>query len=327
MSPDSSESRPLLEWLLAQFPDTPRKRAKQWILAGRVTVDGKIVRRPNERLADPADKLQLLDRQAAAVSFEPEWAIHPRLSLLYLDSSLAIVNKGAGLLSVPAPTSQVSAIELIADVLSGKLRPRQRMSLPPAFRKLRPLPVHRLDQYTSGVLCFAMNPKARSHLINQFSEHTTGREYIAYVDGRPGKSRGTWRHWLMLSKDERRQHVVSERDRKSAGQGAVEAITHFEVQREFPARDSRRIVTQLRLRLETGRRHQIRVQAAHEGFPLIGDPIYHPRSHWVSFSRQALHAEFLTLEHPEQPGRRMTWRTDSPADLRELEARLVRLSK
>src|ERR1051325_8176460 len=190
MSPGSSESRSLLEWLLARFPETPRKRAKQWILAGRVTVDGKIVRRPNERLADPADKLQLLDRQAAATVFEPEWPIHPRLSLLFLDSSLAIVNKGAGLLSVPAPTSQVSAIEIIADVLSGKLRPRQRMSLPPAFRSLRPLPVHRLDQYTSGVLCFAMNPKARSHLIKQFSAHTAGREYIAFVDGRPTKSRG-----------------------------------------------------------------------------------------------------------------------------------------
>jgi 23S rRNA pseudouridine1911/1915/1917 synthase len=84
----------------------------------------------------------------------------------------------------------------------------------------------------------------------------------------------------------------------------------------------------LRLRLETGRKHQIRVQAASAGLPLIGDRAYNPnyRAHGnapIAFPRQALHAELLELEHPEQPGKRMSWKAAWPSDLRELERVLL----
>src|SRR5512144_1487666 len=99
---DSTDNatRSLLDWLLQRHPDTPRKRAKQWIAAGRVSVNGVVIRQPNRSIADPGDGLGLLDRSAGAVAFEPAWEIHTRVRLLYLDSSLAIVNKGPGLLSV-----------------------------------------------------------------------------------------------------------------------------------------------------------------------------------------------------------------------------------
>ena len=106
-------------------------------------------------------------------------------------------------------------------------------------------------------------------------------------------------------------------------------MTHYEVIAQYPLAGGARFVTQLRLRLETGRKHQIRVQAAHAGLPLIGDRTYNPgfrqtqpANPRLDFPRQALHAELLTLEHPDQPGRRMSWRAELPKDLRQLETAL-----
>jgi 23S rRNA pseudouridine1911/1915/1917 synthase len=253
--------------------------------------------------------------------------------LLYLDCAFAIVNKGPGLISVPAPNCNLSALSILADFLVGKLKARDRgaagKSLPPAYRRLQPLPVHRLDQYTSGVLCMATSPAARHHLVEQLKAHTMKRDYVAFVEGRSSMPKGTWRQWLQLSKDELRQRVLSETQAKAHGSEVQEAITHYEVIAEYPLAGGKGFVTKLRLRLETGRKHQIRVQAAHAGLPLIGDrtynPVYRCQDHPntpIDFPRQALHAEVLTLEHPNQPGSRMTWTAELPKDLRQLDSAL-----
>jgi 23S rRNA pseudouridine1911/1915/1917 synthase len=324
---------PLLDWLLRKHPDTPKSRAKQWIAAGRVSVNGVIIRKPHQPIPDPGDTLELRDRHATTLACGSGWQIHPRVSLLYLDSAFAIVNKGPGLISVPAPNCDLSALSILADFLAGKLKAQNRgvagKSLPPAYRRLQPLPVHRLDQYTSGVFCIATNPAARRHLIEQLKAHTMKREYVAFVEGRPVTPAGTWRQWLQLGRDELRQHVLSETQVKDPGSEAREAVTHFEVIAEYPLAGGKSFVTKLRLRLETGRKHQIRAQAAHAGLPLIGDRTYNPA--WrgqdsahtpIDFPRQALHAEVLSLEHPEQPGQRMTWTAELPKDLRQLDAAL-----
>ena len=321
-------NRTLLDWMLEKFPDTPRKRAKQWILAGRVSVAGTVLRKPNQLMPDPGGKLELQGRRLATLALDEEWRIHPRLGLIHLDASLAIVNKGASLLSVPAPITDLSALSILADFLAGKLRGlgdrTAKRSLPPAYRLLTPLPVHRLDQFTTGVLCLAMNPAARAALIDQFSAHTASRQYVAFVDGRPKTPRGTWRHWLDFDDEALRQRVTD----KPGGPDALESITHYEVLEEFPLGATGRVVSKMRFNLETGRTHQIRAQAAHEGLPLIGDRTYHPQYHAskreralvpIEFDRQALHAESLELEHPEQPGKRLTWRVPLPADLQKLE--------
>jgi len=175
----------------------------------------------------------------------------------------------------------------------------------------------------------ATNPTARQCLIDQLQAHTMKREYVAYVEGRPPHSAGTWRNWLRLRDDELRQFVISETEAKAAGAEAVEATTHFEVIEVFALRGGREVVTKLRLRLETGRKHQIRAQAAFAGMPLLGDRTYHPKYHGdapktsrIDFPRQALHAEILSLEHPEKEGVRMTWTAALPRDMRELEASL-----
>lgn len=328
-------TRPLIDWLLEQYPESPKKRAKQWITAGRVSVNGVIIRQPNHALANPGDKLQLLDRSATALDCGKDgWQIHPRVNLIYLDTAIAIVNKGPGLLSVPADDDDLSALSILADFLTGKLRALDRglagRSLPPVYRQLEPMPVHRLDQYTSGVFCMAMNPRARQKLIDQLKVHSMRREYVAYVEGRPSHPKGTWTNWLKLSPDELKQFIVSDMEAKASKPDTVqEAITHYEVIKTFPLVGGKDFVTKLRLRLETGRKHQIRAQAAFAGVPLLGDRTYHPKYHGdaprpprIEFPRQALHAEILTLEHPDKPGSSLTWTAALPKDLMAIEAQL-----
>jgi 23S rRNA pseudouridine1911/1915/1917 synthase len=327
------ETKSLVDWVLEKHPDTPKTRAKQWIQAGRVSVHGVVIRKPHHRLPNPGDGLELLHRHAMNLECGTPWQIHPRVALVYLDSSFAIVNKGPGLVSVPAPNCELSALSILGDFLAGRLKAQDRSvaakSIPPAFRKLNPLPVHRLDQYTTGLFSIALNPDARGHLIEQLAAHTMSREYIAFVDGIPPTSKGTWRQWLQLSEDEMRQRVVSESEAKAGRSRGVEAITHFEVLAEYPRSSGKGLVTKLRLRLETGRKHQIRVQAAHAGLPLIGDRTYNPNyraknaiANHIEFPRQALHSERLSLEHPQQSGKLMSWTAELPRDMRQLEAAL-----
>ncbi|HVV72175.1 MAG TPA: RluA family pseudouridine synthase [Verrucomicrobiae bacterium] len=322
----------LLDAVLRQHPETAKARAKQWILAGRVSINGVVVRKPHQPVKEN-DSIQLGSRHLTTLDCGSGWQIHPRVSLLYLDAFLAVVNKGPGLISVPATDAPLSALSILADFLAGDLKPRDRSvagkSLPPAYRRLQPLPVHRLDQYTSGVFCMATNPTARHHLSEQLKAHTMKREYVAYVEGRLATAEGTWRQWLQLSRDELRQHVVSPTAARGGAREGREAITHFKAIAEYSLACGSRFVTKIRLQLETGRKHQIRVQAANAGVPLIGDRTYNPA--WrtagatdapIDFPRQALHAEVLTLEHPDQPGVRMSWTAELPKDLRQLEAAL-----
>lgn len=331
--PVEPKTQPLIDWLLARHPETPRTRAKQWILSGRVRVNGMVLRKPQQIIADPADQLELLQRRQTTLDCGAGWQIHPRVALLYIDSALTVVNKGAGLISVPAPNAELSALSILQDFLAGRLKSRDRSvsgrTLPPPYRRLNLLPVHRLDQYTTGVFCMACNPTARAHLIEQLKSHTMKREYVAFVQGRAETRSGTWHQWMELSDDQMRQRIVPEPRAGNVRSTVMEAVTHYEVLAEYPlpARDG--FVTKLKLRLETGRKHQIRIQAASAGLPLIGDRTYHPGyragaadAAFIELSRQALHAERLTLEHPEVPGQILSWAAELPPDLRQLEAKL-----
>src|SRR5262249_38056012 len=112
-----NETKTLLDWVLDKHPDTAKTRAKQWIKAGRVSVYGEIIRKPHQLLIDPGDGLELLHRLATNLQHGTAWQIHPRLELVYLDSSFAIVNKSPGLVSVPAPNCRLSALGILSDFL------------------------------------------------------------------------------------------------------------------------------------------------------------------------------------------------------------------
>ena len=218
-------------------------------------------------MKDPGDSLTLGKPDSTVASWVHRKKIHPKLTVLHLDSSLAIVDKGAGLLSVPSKEHQgKSALDVLGDYLNDPKGDGTRRRLFGSSSKIRPLPVHRLDQYTSGLLCIALNPEARSVLIEQLRSHELLREYVALCDGESEQRSGSWRHYLRLDKAGYRQAVFDE-----PTEGASEAITHFTVEKVF----KRHHVTRMRIRLETGFKHQIRIQAAEAGLSLIGDRLYH----------------------------------------------------
>jgi 23S rRNA pseudouridine1911/1915/1917 synthase len=169
----------------------------------------------------------------------------------------------------------------------------------------------------------ACNPAAREHLIQQVRAHTMRREYIAFVEGKPASDTGTWRHLLSLSEDELRQDVAAPGQISESDTKTQEAITYYELLKEYSVGPPDAFVTKLKLRLETGLRHQIRVQAAHSGLPLVGERKYHPGPRLIDFPRQALHAISLTLEHPEQAERTLTLNAALPKDLLKLEHTLL----
>ena len=317
---DGPLERTLLDWLRERFPDAPRSRVKEWIVAGRVSVGGRgqapapLPDARSRRSAGSADAAPPPWIAAADWRFTPSWDCCTWMRRWRWST------KGRVFSSLHP--GEFSALIILRNFLAERFQP-------PAWRDLKPLPVHRLDQYTTGVFCMAMNPAARAQLIEQIQTRALRREYVAYAQGRPSAARGTWRHWLILSRDELWQRVEPVGKGGAPLPDASEAITHYEVVAVYELGKGNPPACKLRLRLETGRKHQIRAQAAAEGLPLIGDPTYNPAcrkgdaaASGIEFPRQALHAEILEMDYPEPPGKRMQWRAPLPADLRRLEGAL-----
>ncbi|MFP4156322.1 MAG: RluA family pseudouridine synthase [Opitutales bacterium] len=338
------EEKTALEWLARDYPDSPKKRLKAWFARGRVRLDGELLSKPHLRLSDPGERLQMgeMPPSARVLLKRMPTRIHAQVNLLYIDSALAIVNKGAGLLSVPPPPGN-PAQRVSGNPVPGQSQPSALGILDAYLRTqaggasgkkgsvhkhLSPLPVHRIDQYTSGLLCFAMNPQARQNLVDQVRSHRFIREYLALADGVPDPEKGTWRSWFKLDEEGMEQVVRGE-----AFEGATEAISHYDVLDaiRWPVRSGgTHGVSRLRLRLETGLKHQLRIHAARAGVPLLGDRSYHPdfkkaadrgTSPPHGCKRQALHASSIGFVHPET-GKTMRFSCKFPKDLAALEQSL-----
>jgi len=324
MIEDSNQTeKTLLDWAARLCPDSPRKRLKEWIASGRFCLDGCVVTKAGLRLADPGDTLTLGTPEKSAAALGHRKRIHPKLVLVYLDSDLAIVDKESGLLSVPTEKQgKISAIEVLSNYLNDSRGEATRRSFFGSPDAVKPLPVHRLDQYTSGLLCIALNDSSRQNLIKQLRSHDFLREYIAYGDGDALESEGTWTNYLQLDERGYNQQLLEE-----PVEGATTAITHYQTEEVF----ERHHVTKLRIRLETGLKHQIRIQAAANGLPLVGDRIYHPSTQKAvakkgaklpyGFQRQALHAAMIGIIHPTS-GKKVKFQSKIPGDMQMLEERL-----
>lgn len=313
----------LLEWAIEMCPDSPRKRVKAWVASGRFCLDGAVTTKAGLRLSDPGDRLTMDAPDKAPPAWGHRKRIHPKLVLVYLDSDLAIVDKEPGLLSVPTDQQgKTSAIEILSNYLNDSRGEVTRRSFFGSPEPIKPLPVHRLDQYTSGLLCFAFNEAARRHLIEQLRKHDFVREYIAYADGDSESPEGTWIDHMLLDETGFNQTIVP-----LDTPNAVEATTHYTVEQVF----EKHHVAKLRIRLETGLKHQIRIQAAAHQMPLIGDRIYHESTQKAvakkgaklpyGFKRQALHASTIGIKHPVD-GRKLKFESRIPGDMQDLEARL-----
>jgi 23S rRNA pseudouridine1911/1915/1917 synthase len=216
---------------------------------------------------------------------------------------LVVVNKAAGLLSVPLPRKQDAPS--VYDRLERYLRPQHR----------RPFVVHRIDRDTSGLVVFAKDPRTQQALKKQFIRRDPERVYLAVVYGHPQPAHGTWRDHLVWD----RKALIQKRTHPRDPQGA-EAVCHYRLVEEF------RDASLVEVRLETGKRNQIRIQARLRGHTLVGERryIYGPEAlRPVDFPRQALHAYRLAFRHPSDH-REVRFEAPLPADLRELLARLRR---
>ncbi len=178
--------------------------------------------------------------QEVTIGTKPKF-LKEDLKIIFEDEDLVVVDKPIGLLSVATDLEKERTVHSIL-----KRRFHNRMVYP----------IHRLDQETSGLLVFAYTKQAREHLKKQLEERTMQREYRALVHGHPGK--GTWR--CSLAENTHMKVYVTKRGK--------EAVTHFETLKK------KGTCSLLKVKLETGRKHQIRVQATHHGYPIVGDPKY-----------------------------------------------------
>lgn len=285
-----------LDQVAAQlFADFSRSRLTGWIRDGNLTVDGKQIR-PRDSVYGGA-VLHLQAEQEA----QGEWLAQDiPLDIIYEDEHLLLINKPAGLVVHPA-----------AGHPSGTLLNALLHHAPQVREVPRAGIVHRLDKDTSGILMVAKTLLAHTRLVEQLQARTVGRTYEAIVCG-VVTSGSTIDAPIGRHPQQRQKMAVNE--------GGKQAISHFRVVQRF------RSYTHVRVQLETGRTHQIRVHMAHAGFPLVGDPMYGGRFRippgasptlvdaLKTFPRQALHAWKLELDHP-LTGERRSWQVGRPEDM------------
>lgn len=224
------------------------------------------------------------------------------LRILFEDDDLLVVNKPSGLLAVPL--ERKADASSVYDQLRDHFRSRG---------KRKPFVVHRIDRDTSGLVVFAKHFAAQAALKEQFKRREPERVYWAVVYGHPDPVSGTWRDHLTWDMKALIQKAAHARDPK-----ASEAISDYRVLRRF------RDASLLEVRLRTGRRNQIRIQAQLRGHPLVGERRYVSDSgarREIQFERQALHARRLAFLHPAD-GRPLAFEAPAPADFDALLARL-----
>jgi len=278
--------------------DYSRSQLQQWLRDGLVQVD-----RGPTRARDRVRGGELVEVRGCLPVAEHWEAQDVPLEVLYEDGELLVVNKPAGLVVHPAPGNPDRT-------LANALLHHD----PELARLPRSGVVHRLDKDTSGLLVVARTPRAHRSLVEQLSEHSVVREYTAVATG-VLTAGGTI--------DAAIGRHPSQRTRMAVVSGGRPAVTHYRVVARFRAH------THVRVRLETGRTHQVRVHLAHLHHPLIGDPVYGGRLRLPAgctpdlaaalrgFGRQALHAARLELTHPGS-GEPMAWASPLPEDLRAL---------
>jgi 23S rRNA pseudouridine1911/1915/1917 synthase len=271
---------------------------------GKVFVnDEEVTRRQAGGVLRAGDVVRVwMDRPGSAKPRPRTSVSAGEVEIVYQDDALMVVNKPAGLLSVPLGRKPDAGSAY--DDLEAHLRPRG---------KRKPLVVHRIDRDTSGLVVFARTARAQQALKDQFRRREPERVYLAVVYGRPQPDEGTWRDHLAWDS----KALIQKRTRSSDPAGK-EAISRYRV---LEALDGASLVE---VRLVTGKRNQIRLQARLRGHTLVGEQryVYGPDAlRSIEFPRQALHAHRLSFQHPVD-GRPLTFEAPLPADLAALVKRL-----
>jgi 23S rRNA pseudouridine1911/1915/1917 synthase len=271
-------------------------RAKRAVVEGQVEVDGRTVRDPGAWVDPGAEVRWLRDRPADRT---PE---HLRVELLHADGDVAVAAKPAGLLTIPTPDREKDTlVSRLASAVARRRGERPFLAV-----------VHRLDRDTSGLCVFATSRRAQAVLQSQLADRSMSRIYDAVVVGDlPGEA-GTFDQELVGDGLRRKRWVAR------PGERGKPAVTHWRVVERFG------VATLVRVSLETGRTHQIRIHFAAAGHPVVGDPVYSAgvtKSASLGLARQALHAGELAFRHPAD-GRAMRFTVAPPDDFARLLERL-----
>lgn len=254
------------------LPGMSRSFLQSVIGESAVTVNGKSVAKSFKPKA--GDTVSFVIPEPRELSIEKE---NIPLDIRFEDNDLLVVNKPRGMVVHPA-------VGNYSGTLVNALLYHCGDSLSGINGVIRPGIVHRIDKDTSGLLLVAKNDSAHTSLASQIKAHTLTREYRAVVHGRLKEQSGAVDAPIGRSVRDRKKMCVTEQNSRSA-------VTHYEVIEEY------RDFSYIRLRLETGRTHQIRVHMAYIGHPVAGDPVYGPKN-GVDLDGQCLHAGLLGFIHP-----------------------------
>ena len=289
-----------LDQVLADlFPEYSRSKLKTWIQDGNVAVNGEVITVPRHKMQMD----ELVTVQAEMDVQVTSEAQDIALNIVYEDEHILVINKPADLVVHPGAGNPSGT------VLNALLN-----HCPEIDKVPRAGIVHRLDKDTTGLMVVAKTIPAQTHLVDQLQRREMSREYEAVALG------------TMVAGgivDAPIGRHATKRTHMAVREMGKPAVTHFRVIEKF------RAYTYLRLKLETGRTHQIRVHMAHIKHPLLGDQVYGGRPRLPKgaseefiaalrgFQRQALHAAQLSLFHPETE-EWMTWKAPLPQDMQDL---------
>jgi 23S rRNA pseudouridine1911/1915/1917 synthase len=272
---------------------------------GKVFInDAEAGQKDIRRLLKIGDQIRVWEDRPGSARRRPTPVTSGPLRILYEDQYLIVLNKPAGLLAVPLERrgEETSIFDQIEDHLRS-------------HGKRKPLVVHRIDRDTSGVVLFAKDARTHASLKQQFRERSPERVYLAVVYGHPMPESGTWRDYLVWDGKALIQKETHRNDPRAA-----EAISQYRVVETFES------TSLIEVRLTTGKRNQIRIQARLRGHTLVGEVRYTygpDELRPISFKRQALHASRLGFVHPVQK-KPMHFEAPLPDDMKKLIAELRR---
>ncbi|MDX1810903.1 MAG: 23S rRNA pseudouridine(1911/1915/1917) synthase RluD [Gammaproteobacteria bacterium] len=303
--PDTLAGKRIDQAVTALLQDYSRSRIQQWLKAGYITLDGEVPR-PRE-IVWGGETVDVQIQETGNAGSPDSWQAEDiPLDVAFEDESVIVINKPAGLVVHPGAGNQ-----------SGTLVNALLFHYPELAKLPRAGIIHRLDKDTTGLLVVARDLKAHHSLTQQLQDRAFTREYVALVHnvmtGGGTVDEPMGRHPVQRTKMAVLPH----------SQYAKEAITHYRVLEKFRAH------TRVKVNLETGRTHRIRVHLSYINYPLVGDPLYGGRFRLPpqaadslikalqTFKRQALHARLLGFKHPVT-GEYHEWSAEIPEDMQHL---------
>ena len=269
--PETESGMRLDKWLAAEDTGLTRTALQNLIESGNIIVNGKPVQKNYKQRSGDRIEVNIPEPEPLRVDAE-----NIPLDIVYEDSSLLVVNKPKGMVVHPAPGNYTGTLVNALLYHCGD-------SLSGINGIIRPGIVHRIDKNTSGLLIVAKNDTAHAGLSEQIKAHSFTREYEAVACGRFREEQGSIDAPIGRHHTDRKKMCVTDRNSKNA-------VTHYRVIEQFDK------YAHLRLRLETGRTHQIRVHLSYIGHPVLGDDVY--GKPFKGIDGQCLHAKKIGFVHP-----------------------------